>query len=107
MWTNLISQLDLLQLIQQSTRIQDKSESLLDHIYVTKPNNVLHNGINDISLSDHYMIFLVRKLGTKNKVQKPRIKITYFDWKNFCTRSFQNDLRSASWDEKASNNASW
>ena len=98
-WTDLIDQLGLLQLIQQSTRVQPRSESLLDHIYVNKPVNIHRHGIIDLGLSDHCMIFLTRKLGTRTSSPKCRNKFTFYDWKNFSPELFQYDLKFTSWGE--------
>ena len=98
-WTDLVNQLGLLQLIQHSTRIQAHSQSLIDHIYVTKPANILRHAISDIGLSDHCMVYTTRKLGAQVQTSKPRTKITYNDWKNFSSTCFQKDLKLASWND--------
>jgi hypothetical protein len=98
-WTDLVNQVGLLQLINQSTRVQAHSQSLIDHVYVSKPTNISDHGVNDIGLSDHHMIFATRKLGTKTLAPKPRNKITYLDWQNFSPASFQRDLCNIRWDD--------
>lgn len=98
-WSNTINQLGLLQLIKQCTRIQPRSQSLIDHIYITKPNNIICHGVQDFGVSDHSLIYATRKLGIKTASPKPRTKITYLDWKNFSETSFHDELRATQWDD--------
>ena len=97
-WSTVVNQLNLLQLIQQPTRVQANSQSLIDHIYVTKPMNISQHGTYDIGLSDHHMIHVTRKLGTKTLSPKPRHKICYLDWNHFSAVEFQNSLNDIHWD---------
>ncbi|XP_067949404.1 uncharacterized protein [Watersipora subatra] len=105
-WTNLINQIGLLQLIQSPTKIQAHSKSLIDHIYETNPSNIHHHGIMDIGLSGHNMVYARRKLRVASQTTKRRTKITYYDWKNLSTQSFQRDINFASWREVYEANSS-
>lgn len=96
-WNDLVNQHSLLQLIQDPTRIQEHSTTLIDHIYVNKPTNIHKYGTIDIGLSDHSMIYVTRKLGLHPQTRKNRKKITYYDWKNFSSEEFQSELRFTSW----------
>lgn len=98
-WSDLLGQLGLLQLINQPTRVQANSQSLIDHVYVTKACNIASSGTLNIGLSDHDMIYASRKLGTKSAVPKQRTKLTYLDWKSFSTVAFQNTINDTNWDE--------
>ena len=40
-WSNVLHQLNLSQLIQQSTRVSQYSKSLIDHIYVSNSSNII------------------------------------------------------------------
>lgn len=96
-WSNTLKQQNLVQLIKQNTRVQKNSQSLIDHIYVTKPDNIYSSCVLELGVSDHYLIVASRKLGTTTPHPKERQKITYYDWKNFSSVAFQNDLKETDW----------
>jgi hypothetical protein len=50
------------QLIDSPTRVTDSTTSLIDHIYVSSMDNISSFGNLDIPLSDHQLIFVLRKL---------------------------------------------
>ena len=96
-WNNILKQLALVQLVKQNTRVQKKSQSLIDHIYTTKPDNVHQSGVLKTGMSDHYLIFASRKLGISTTGPKTRQRLTYFDWKSFSIQAFQKELKEADW----------
>ena len=98
-WLTTLAELELLQLINQPTRVQQNSKSLLDHIYTTKASNIMTSATKDIGLSDHSIVFAIRKLGSKNPDANNRKKITYFDWRKFSPEAFQNTLKNTNWDK--------
>ena len=51
---------DLHQLIQEPTRITAHSATLIDHLYVTTPENVTESFVPKIAVSDHYPICFTR-----------------------------------------------
>ena len=68
------------QLIQEPTRITEKSETLLDHIISNSAQKVSQYGVLNLGLSDHHMIYCTRK-STKAKS---------FDHKHIKIRSMKN-----------------
>ena len=50
------------QLIKEPTRVTLDSSTLIDHIATTNCNNIAGNGVLEISLSDHYLVYCIRKL---------------------------------------------
>ena len=68
------------QLIQEPTRITEKSETLLDHIISNSAQKVSQCGVLNLGLSDHHMVFCMRK-STKAKS---------FDHKHIKIRSMKN-----------------
>ena len=50
------------QLIKDPTRVIRDSASLIDHFYTTKPDYIVSSGVKIIAISDHYLIYGVRKL---------------------------------------------
>ena len=49
------------QLIQEPTRVTSKTKSVLDHLFTNKPENIVLTGVSKITISDHYLIYGVRK----------------------------------------------
>ena len=52
----------LKQIITSSTRITDKSSTLIDHIFVSKPSNFPRSCVVATSLSDHDFVYCRRKI---------------------------------------------
>ena len=50
------------QLIEEPTRVTLNSATIIDHIATTCPGNIIEAGVRKISLSDHYMVYCIRKL---------------------------------------------
>ena len=50
------------QLIKVSTRITCNSATITDHILASYPERVTRQGIIDVGLSDHQLIFCTRKI---------------------------------------------
>ena len=60
------------QLIEEPTRVTLETATLIDHIATTCPNNVLESGVLKISMSDHFMVYCIRKLnGSFERTIKP------------------------------------
>ena len=68
------------QLIKDPTRVTKDSASLIDHFYTTKPDYIASSGVKIITITDHYLIYGVRKFQATK--QPPRI-IEYRDFKQF------------------------
>ena len=49
------------QLIEEPTRITDKSSTLIDVIYTNNPDKVVCSGVCHISISDHSLVYAFRK----------------------------------------------
>lgn len=60
LFDDFIKMYDLEQVIQVPTRISRNKSSVLDHILV-RGNHFNHYGLVDMNLSDHLMVFVVRK----------------------------------------------
>ena len=76
--THLVSEMDFItklyqyeQLIKDPTRVTKDSASLIDHFYTTKPDYIASSGVKIITISDHYLIYGVRKFQATK--QSPRI----------------------------------
>ena len=78
------------QLINEPTRVTENSRTLIDHFYTTNPNDITLCGVSTVCISDHYLIYGIRK----SKIVKERGKvIEYRDYKNFDERVFLSDLQ--------------
>ena len=59
------------QLIEESTRVTPNRSSILTHIATTSPSNIFEAGVHKLFISDHYMVFCVRKFeGAMKKYSK-------------------------------------
>ena len=73
------------QLIKSPTRVTYSTSSLIDHILKTFPERVLQQGIIDVGLSDHQLIYCTRKFS--------RTKVGTY--KQLTFRSLKNDTAEA------------
>ena len=53
---------NLHQLIKVPTRITCNSTTIIDHIFASYPERVTQQGLIDVGLSDHQLIFCTRKI---------------------------------------------
>ena len=82
------------QLISQPTRVTEGSRTLLDIMASTSPQNISSSGVISAGLSDHDMVFCVRKLNCKKGV--PQLK--YFrNYANYDPIHFCQDLNNVNW----------
>ena len=57
--------------IQEPTRVSLTTSSLIDHIATTCLNNIVYSGVLQVSMSDHYLVYCLRKLnGAHKKITK-------------------------------------
>ena len=80
----------LQQMIKTPTRVTDRSTSLLDHILTNSPSRISQQGVLDLGLSDHQLIYCTRKT-TRIKIHEHTfIKIRIF--KNYTKQVFLDKL---------------
>lgn len=92
---NLISSVNLTQLIKEPTRVDYRSSSLLDWILVTHPERIVKSGVMSDCLSDHSVIFCVWKI--KIPSSPPRF-IRVRQCKNINVHCFILDLIAIRWE---------
>jgi hypothetical protein len=79
------------QLIQEPTRVTRNTKSLIDHLFTNKPENIILTGVSKIAISDHHLIYGVRKFPSL----KANTRIIEFrDFKNLNERASLDDVRS-------------
>ena len=93
--TNIYELFTFKQLITEPTRVTANSSSIIDHIATTSPRNIVTAGVIPISLSDHFMVFSVRKF--EGGVIKDHKTIKTRRMKNFNEQMFLNDVASINW----------
>ena len=84
----------LAQLIKEPTRVNAKSQTLIDVFITNKEDNISHSGVYTLSISDHNLIYAVRKIGLPRG--QPKF-IQSRNFKHFNEENFLPDLKSASW----------
>ena len=87
----------LQQMINEPTRITDMTSTLIDLIYTNCPDKVISSGVCHVSISDHSVIYIYRKLAI-GAVPKGRNTIMYRNFKNFNCDRFRSDIASINWN---------
>ena len=90
------------QLIDRGTRETLTFSTLIDHIATTIRSNIVTFGVHETSISDHYMVYCVRKFRGASRRQHKNISTRQF--KNFNSADFINDLLSIDWNSIVNNN---
>jgi hypothetical protein len=83
------------QFINESTRIIATSSTLLDLCHTNMPNNTFKSGVLHLSISDHSLIYTIRK--AHYTPQGPRI-INTRSMENLNREAFLNELKQKEWD---------
>ena len=91
----LCSLYQLSQLVDEPTRVTETSSTLIDLILTNRPENILSTGVIHLGISDHSLIYAVRKF--KLPRSSPTIKEVR-DFKHFSIDEFRADLLQAPCD---------
>ena len=83
------------QLIDKATRVTLTSKTLIDHIATTNKSNIVVSDVKEISLSDHFLVYCVRKFRGASKKQHKIISTRQM--KNFSEEDFLKDLSKVDW----------
>ena len=59
--TSLYELFSFSQLIREPTRVTFNTSSLIDHIATNCARNIIKSGVHEVSMSDHYMVYCIRK----------------------------------------------
>ena len=90
-WSHLIQTFDLLQLVQEPTRVTDTSATLIDHVYSSNPVNISNCFVSKLAISDHFPVCFSRKINTKLPKHN-HTTTSYRCYKNFNETNFINEL---------------
>ena len=80
----------LKQLIESPTRITCSSSSIIDHILASFPDRVTQQGILNVRLSDHQLIYCTRKI-TRIKIGGHK-QIKFCSFKNYTIDNYEKAL---------------
>ena len=86
---------NLQQLINDYTRITENTKSKLDLAFVSKADKISSSGVHSLGLSDHSMIYIVRK---NKKVKVPPKFIKSRSFKNFNEHEFIETIKQSNWN---------
>ena len=94
---SIMEQYQLTQTISVPTRMTLTSSSLLDVCLTPTPEKLITSKVVPTTISDHYMIVIVRKINVYCK-QKCHKKVEFRNFKYFNVENFLADLLSLEWD---------
>ena len=98
------------QLINEPTRVTPTSASLIDLILTNKPENISQSGVVHLGISDHSLIFAIRKLTVPKSGKTSPMVREVRDFKNLVQNDFIHNISQLPWDFKnqfTSPNTSW
>ncbi len=93
--SDIVEAFSLTQLINEPTRVTEKSQTLLDHMYVTAPDNIRKHYVPKSGMSNHYPVCLVHKVSGQRNGLHTTIK--YRSYKNFDPIKFNDDFDKVPW----------
>ena len=77
------------QLINTPTRISDRSESLIDVLYTTHTESVIQHGCVHTTISDHFMVYAIRRLQSNHRDKFGQFTTSYFrSYEDFVSSDF-------------------
>lgn len=85
-----------IQLIKEPTRIDRNSKTLLDLIATNCPQNIKCSGVISYNLSDHELVYCVRKLNGKITDASVQFK-TFRNYAKYDSTKFCEDLKKIDW----------
>ena len=94
--TSLYEVYQMSQLINEATRVTEQTATLIDHIVTNKPENISCYGVIHTGMSDHSLIFAIRKINIVKKDKQNIIKIR--NMKKFNEELFLTDLANQPWE---------
>ena len=86
----------LSQLIDEPTRITMTTSSLIDHIITNTPEKISHSGVIHTGISDHSLVFAIRKIRIIQTKEKNTIEVR--NMKNFDGKKFVDELLTQHWE---------
>ena len=85
------------QLTGEPTRETLTTSSIIDHIATTNARNIVSSGVHKVSLSDHCLVYCIRKFN--GVVEKDHKMIKTCQTKNFNEEAFLADVSAICWEQ--------
>ena len=93
--TSLNNLYQMVNFINEPNRVTETSASTIDLILSNTPENIVSSGVSHVGISDHSLIYAVRKfVFPKSKSIMREVR----DFKHFSDRDFYNDLSQVPWE---------
>ena len=89
----------LSQLITEGTRITNRSCTLIDHYVTSMPEKINLSGVIHTGISDHSLIYGIRKINPIISSRKKAKKIEVRNMKRFNQHRFNEDLLAQPWEQ--------
>ena len=86
-WLNLLQLFDLSQLVSEPTRVTQATATIIDHIYMSNPENISKCFVSKLSISNHFSVSFSRKVHCKFSKNK-HITTSYRCYKHFNEANF-------------------
>ena len=83
----LTSSYNFIQLIDIFTRVTKNSASIIDLAFTTRTSKIVEHGCIMTSLSDHYMVYVIRNLNSRQKKSLPKT-VSFRSLKDFDDQEF-------------------
>ena len=94
---DLYNSFGLTQLISEPTRETIDTSTIIDHIAVNVESNIIESGVLKLALSDHYLVYAIRKFRGYIPCNHKMIKTRQM--KNFNEELFLKDLANVDWQQ--------
>ena len=85
------------QLVEEPTRVTLTTSSIIDHVATTCARNIVEAGVHKVTMSDHYMVYCIRKFN--GAVEKGHKMIKTRKMKNFDKEAFLADVSGICWEQ--------
>ena len=79
-------------LIDEPTRVTLETATIIDHLAKTCARDIISTGVHEVSLSDHFMVYCIRKFN--GAVGKDHKRIQTRNVNNFKEEEFLSDVSS-------------
>ena len=89
----------LSQLITETTHVTMNSSTLIDHFITNYPEKICKSGVIHTGISDHSLIFAIRKINAINQHKNKEKIVELRNMKHFDEQKFLNDLANQTWED--------
>ena len=88
----------LTQVINEPTRVTKSTKSILDVCITSSPEKIIQSGVVHLGISDHSLIYAIRKLNSVIKGDRQNL-VEFRNFRKFNVECFLNDLYMLPWVE--------